>query len=175
MAVGTRQITRWSQLLLFAGGRPDALRSDPLAQLCGTRARFMELAAGRLRPGDDGFADTAFMTGVFSLVHALFGGTIEDIVSTLPIHAEIRRALLERHGELGLLLNAAEAAESGEITAIRAACHALPIFTPNELTMLGLAAAAWYDDRMRGHPHTTRTARGCTTTERSSPSRPEGP
>jgi c-di-GMP-related signal transduction protein len=175
MAVGTRQITRWAQLLLFADGHPDALRSDPLAQLCGTRARSMELAAGRLRPCDDRFADTAFMTGVFSLVHALFGGAIEDIVSTLPIHADIRRALLERNGELGLLLNAAEAAESGELMAIRAACNALPIFTPNDLTMLGLAAAAWYDDRVRGHLHTTRTGRGCTTTERSSQSIPEGP
>ncbi|MBR8067037.1 HDOD domain-containing protein [Burkholderia ambifaria] len=38
MLVGTRQITRWAQLLLFADERADALRSDPLAQLCGTRA-----------------------------------------------------------------------------------------------------------------------------------------
>jgi len=142
MVVGTRQITRWAQLLLFADGRLDALRSDPLAQLCSTRAQFMELAAARLRPYDNRFADTAFMTGVFSLLHVLFGSAIEDIVSTLPIHADIRRALLERHGELGWLLNAAEAAESGELMAIRAACDALPVFTPDDLIMLGLAAAA---------------------------------
>jgi c-di-GMP-related signal transduction protein len=115
------------------------------------------------------------MTGVFSLVHVLFGGAIEDIGSTLPIHADIRRALLERHGELGLLLNATEAAESGELMAIRAACDALPIFIPNELTMLGLAAAAWYVDQVRGHPHAARTGRGRTTAERSSPSKPDGP
>jgi EAL and modified HD-GYP domain-containing signal transduction protein len=154
LVVGTRQITRWAQLLLFADGHLDALRSDPLSQLCSTRARFMELAAGRLRPDDDRFADTAFMTGVFSLVHVLFGGTIENIVSTLPIHADIRRALLERHGELGLLLNAIEAAESGKLMAIRAASDALPVFTPNDLIMLGLAATAWYDDHVRGHLNT---------------------
>jgi EAL and modified HD-GYP domain-containing signal transduction protein len=154
MLVGLRQITRWTQLLLFADGHLDALRSDPLVQLCGTRARFMELAASRMRPGDDRFADTAFMTGVFSLVHVLFGGAIEDIVPTLPIHADIRRALLERQGGLGLLLNAIEAAESGEVTAIRVACDALPVFTLIDLTMLGLAAAAWYDDQVRGHLHT---------------------
>ena len=118
----------------------DALRFDPLAQLCGTRARFMELAAGWLRPNDDRFAATAFMTGVFSLVHVLFGSALEDIVSTLPIHADIRRALLERQGDLALLLNAAEAAESGEPMTIRAACDALPVFTPNDLITLGLAA-----------------------------------
>jgi EAL and modified HD-GYP domain-containing signal transduction protein len=152
MVVGTRQITRWAQLLMFADGHLHALRSDPLAQLCGTRARFMELAAGRMQPRDERFTDTAFITGVFSLGHVLFGGAIEDIVSKLPIHADIRRALLGRHGELGLLLNATEAVESGELVAIRAACDALPIFTPNDLATLGLAAAAWYDDHVRGHP-----------------------
>ncbi len=142
MVVGTRQITRCAQLLLYTDGHLDTLHSDPLTQLCGTRARFMELAAGRLRPDDARFADTAFMTGVLSLVHVLFGSTIEDVVSTLPIHADIRRALLDRHGDLGLLLNAAEAAESGELLAIRAACEALTVLTPDDLTMLGLAAAA---------------------------------
>jgi c-di-GMP-related signal transduction protein len=150
MIVGSRQITRWAQLLLLADGHLHALRSDPLAHLCGTRARFMELAAGRMQPGDERFSDTAFITGVFSLVHVLFGGAIEDIVSKLPIHADIRRALLERHGELGRLLNAAEATESGELMAIHAACDELPIFIPNDLTALGLAAAAWYDDHVRG-------------------------
>ena len=150
MVVGTRQITRWTQLLLFADGHLDALRSDPLAQLCGARARFMELAAGRLRPDDARFADTAFITGVFSLAHVLFGGAIEDMVSALPVHADIRQALLERHGELGLLLNAAEAAESAEPVAIRAACKTLPGFTPNDLIQLGLAATAWYDDHVAG-------------------------
>ena len=141
MVVGTRQITRWAQLLLFADGNLDALRSNPLSQLCGARARFMELAARRLRPDDVRFADTAFMTGVFSLIHVLFGSAIENIVSTLPIHADMRRALLERQGDLGLLLNAAEAAESGDLTAIGMACDALPIFTPNDLITFGLAAA----------------------------------
>ncbi|WP_408519051.1 EAL and HDOD domain-containing protein [Paraburkholderia madseniana] len=151
MIVGTRQITRWAQLLLFADGHLHALRSDPLAQLSGTRARFMELAAGRMRPRDERFADTAFITGVFSLVHVLSGRAIEDIVPRLPIHNDIQQALLERRGELGLLLNATEAAESGELMAIRAACDALPIFSPSDLTTLGLAAASWYDDHVRGH------------------------
>ena len=44
-AIGTRQITRWTQLLLYADGRDLPWRSDPLVQLVGTRARFMELAA----------------------------------------------------------------------------------------------------------------------------------
>jgi c-di-GMP-related signal transduction protein len=143
MMVGMRQIMHWVQLLLFADGQVEALRTDPLVQLCGTRTRFMELAAGRTRPGDRRFADAASITGVFSLVHVLFGVEIADIVATLPIHDDIRQALLERQGELGLLLNAAEAVESGQQMPIRAACEALPVFSPNDLAMLGLEAAAW--------------------------------
>lgn len=146
MVVGTRQIMRWAQLLLFANESLPTLRCDPLAQLCGTRARFMELVAGRLRPDDERFADTAFITGVFSLLHVLFGGALQDVMQKLPIHADIRRALLERRGVLGLLLNSTEAAESGELSAIRVACDALPIVTPCDLTTLGLAATAWYND-----------------------------
>jgi EAL and modified HD-GYP domain-containing signal transduction protein len=118
----------------------------------------MELAAARMRPGDERFANTAFITGVFSLVHLLSGRAIEDIVPRLPIHLDIRQALLDRHGALGLLLNTAEAAESGELAAIRAACDSLPIFTPNDLTMIGLAAGAWYDNQVR-QPHAQRPHR----------------
>jgi EAL and modified HD-GYP domain-containing signal transduction protein len=176
MVVGTRQIARWAQLLLSADGRLDALRSDPLAQLLGTRARFMELAARRLRPDDDRFADTAFMTGVFSLVHVLFGVAIEDIVATLPIHVDIRRALLERHGELGALLNAAEAAESGKPGTLHTICEALPVFNPNDLTMLELAAATWYDNQVRGLGiPPALTGRGRSTAGRSRRSSADGP
>jgi hypothetical protein len=74
----------------------------------------------------------------------------------LPIRIDIRQALREQRGELGLLLNASEAAESGKLVAIRTACDALLTFTPDDLTTLGLAAAAWYDDHVRGHPDNRR-------------------
>lgn len=74
-----------------ACGHLHALRSDSLARLCGTRAQFMELASSRPRPVDARFADIAFITGVFLLVQVLFGGSIEDILSKLPVHGDIRR------------------------------------------------------------------------------------
>src|SRR3984957_14984760 len=75
IAAGTRQIARWAQLLLYADGGDLPWRSDPLVQLAGTRSRFMELAARWLRPSDEDFADAAFMTGIFSLVHVVLGST----------------------------------------------------------------------------------------------------
>ena len=89
-AIGTRQITRWTQLLLYADGRGLPWRSDPLVQLVGTRARFMELAARVLRPSDEAFADAAFMTGIFSLVHVVVDMPPAEILAQLNLSEEIR-------------------------------------------------------------------------------------
>jgi hypothetical protein len=58
---------------------------------------------------------------------------------------------------LGLLLNATEAAESGELMTIRAACDALPAFTPDDLITRGLAATTWYGDQILGRLNTAIT------------------
>ncbi len=103
-AIGTRQITRWTQLLLYADGRGLPWRSDPLVQLVGTRARFMELAARVLRPSDEAFADAAFMTGIFSLVHVVVDMPPAEILAQLNLSEEIRAAIGSGRGALGALL-----------------------------------------------------------------------
>jgi c-di-GMP-related signal transduction protein len=150
IAIGTRQIARWAQLLFFADGRNLSLQSDPLVQLAGARARFMELAALSLRPGDDKLADAGFITGIFSLVHIVFGATVEEIVEMLRLSPAIRAAILEHTGELGLLLALAKAAEIGDEATLLAACEALKIKFPEVIEFdlhhvgeLNLAAAAW--------------------------------
>ncbi|TAL55957.1 EAL domain-containing protein [Pandoraea sp.] len=145
LVIGTRQVARWAQMLLFVDGNQLNLRADPLAELCGTRARFMELTANRIRPNDGRFSDTAFITGVLSLIYVLYGEATSDVVQRLPIDANIRRAVLNREGELGLLLNAAEATESGDYDAMSAACEPLPALKADDLAAIGLAAGAWYN------------------------------
>ncbi|HEX7933398.1 MAG TPA: EAL domain-containing protein, partial [Paraburkholderia sp.] len=101
IATGTRQIARWAQLLLYADGGDLPWRADPLVQLAGTRSRFMELAAGWMRPADDEFADAAFMTGIFSLVHVLIGSTPKAVLERLGLAPQIRDAIVSRRGPLG--------------------------------------------------------------------------
>jgi EAL and modified HD-GYP domain-containing signal transduction protein len=147
IATGTRQIARWAQLLLYAEGRDLPWRSDPLVQLAGTRSRFMELAASWLRPSEESFADAAFMTGIFSLVHVVVGSTPEATLDRLGLSPPIRDAIVNRTGPLGALLRLTEAAERGEDAAAVARNEALPefaAFTPEVLAELGLAAAAWF-------------------------------
>ncbi|GAB2878243.1 hypothetical protein GCM10027093_11930 [Paraburkholderia jirisanensis] len=147
IATGTRQIARWAQLLLYAGGGELAWRSDPLVQLAGTRSRFMELAARLLRPGDEDFADAAFMTGIFSLVHVVVDATPAKALDKLGLSPLIRNAIVTREGEMGVLLRIAEAAGQGaDASAIVAAEPRDPfaVLTPSVLAELNLSAAAWF-------------------------------
>ncbi|WP_144142986.1 EAL and HDOD domain-containing protein [Paraburkholderia sp. BCC1884] len=148
IATGTRQIARWAQLLLYADSGDLPWRADPLVELAGTRSRFMELAANWLRPSDDDFADAAFMTGIFSLVHVVLGSTPAAVLDKLGLAPQIRDAIVARSGELGILLRLAEAAGEGVDAAAIAAGPDAPAgfnaFTPDVLAELNLSAAAWF-------------------------------
>jgi c-di-GMP-related signal transduction protein len=148
IAAGTRQIARWAQLLLYADSGDLPWRADPLVHLAGTRSRFMELAASRLRPADDEFADAAFMTGIFSLVHVVVGSTPAAVLEKLGLAPRIREAIVSRSGTLGALLRVAEAAgEGADAASIAAGPDAPPGFaalTPDVLAELNLCAALWF-------------------------------
>jgi c-di-GMP-related signal transduction protein len=146
-ATGTRQISRWTQLLLYADGRNLPWRSDPLVQLVGTRARFMELAARAMRPSDDVFADAAFMTGIFSLVHVVVDMPPVEILELLQLSGEIRAAIVDGQGPLGMLLRISQAAERGdapEVDLSIGAAEESEVLTPALLAALQVDAATWF-------------------------------
>ncbi len=58
------------------------------------------------------------MVGMFSLLHVLLGMPLERIVQPLHLAEDIDAALLERRGDLGMLLSTAEAAEDGDAAAL---------------------------------------------------------
>nr|WKF59276.1 Cyclic di-GMP phosphodiesterase CdgJ [Paraburkholderia busanensis] len=142
-ATGTDRIARWTQLLLYADGRKVALEDDPLLQLAATRARFMELAIERLPEAGRDEADAAFLTGVFSFVDAVFGGSLESTLNVLTLSRPIQSAILQREGVLGLLLSAVEALERGAWDEIAMLCERLKPLTVEEVARMGLAAGAW--------------------------------
>ncbi|MFM0336065.1 EAL and HDOD domain-containing protein [Paraburkholderia fungorum] len=142
-ATGTNRIARWTQLLLYADGRKVALEDDPLLQLAATRARFMELAIERLPEAGRDEADAAFLTGVFSFVDAVFGGSLERTLNVLTLSRPIQAAILHREGMLGLLLATVEALECGAWDEIETLCARLQPLTVEDIAQLGLAAGAW--------------------------------
>ncbi|MGF6539180.1 EAL and HDOD domain-containing protein [Paraburkholderia youngii] len=142
-ATGTDRIARWTQLLLYADGRKVALEDDPLLQLAATRARFMELAIERMPEAGRDEADAAFLTGVFSFVDAVFGGSLEKTLNILTLSRPIQAAILHREGRLGLLLSAVEALEGGAWERVATLSERLAPLTLEDVAQMGLAAGAW--------------------------------
>ena len=109
--LGRRQIQRWLQLLLYADPNAREQASNPLLILAATRGRYMELLTGHMYPRDRNRADLAFMTGIMSLMPAVFGPPMEEILDQIVVAPEVKAALLAREGETGALLDLAEASE----------------------------------------------------------------
>ncbi len=69
----------------------------------------MELIAQEKK--DIHFENHAFVTGILSLIDALFGISINDALSQIKLNLSVTNALLKREGELGELLQLIELAE----------------------------------------------------------------
>lgn len=119
--LGRRQLQRWLQLLIYANQLSHTSEPNPLMKLAAARGRQMELLAGAIKPviepaiDTPDFSDTAFMTGIFSLLDVLLNIPMSEILDALPLQASIRAALDSRQGVQGHLLSAIIAGESGHL------------------------------------------------------------
>ncbi len=150
--LGRKPLRRWLQVLLFTlSSAPAAEFPSPLLILAATRGKLMELIANALKPGDREFHDQAFMTGILSLVHALLGPPMHEIIGPMPIAAEVKYALLERLGNLGHMLLVVEALEESDLAEIEAALAKVPGLDHGQLIGLQVEAMAWANSI--GEPH----------------------
>ena len=78
----------------------------------------MELLTGKVTR-DVSTADTAFITGVLSLLDTLFQTPLEDILKELNLSEEINNALLHRDGLLGTLVSVIENLEQEKYDELR--------------------------------------------------------
>jgi len=114
IVVGRRQLQRWLQIMLYAEPGNHGHTQTSLLMLASTRARLLELLAGRLRPGQRHVADMAFTVGIMSLMDTLFCVPMADLVEQIPVSDEVAQALLRRTGFFGELLRLAESFERME-------------------------------------------------------------
>lgn len=140
--LGRRQLQRWLQLLIFSSGKQTG-SSNPLLMLAATRGRLMELLAADLRPGDGAFSDQAFMAGIMSLMPALVGLPIAEIVAPLGLATAVREAVCDGSGTLGDMLHLAESSESGDIEQLSSNLARLPGLTPKLLNRAQTGALQW--------------------------------
>jgi EAL and modified HD-GYP domain-containing signal transduction protein len=113
VVLGMQQLKRWVQLALFASQSVGGA-GNPLLETAATRGRLMEILSSRQAveiPGRD-YSDSAFMTGVLSLIDVLLELPMEEILDQLNLNEEVRRALISREGHLGGLLLLTEKLEN---------------------------------------------------------------
>lgn len=146
--VGTEWLRRWVLLALYTDGDSRSVASNALVQLVGTRARFMELAARRIKPHDEAFADNAFMAGMTSLLPDVLQRNPADLFDELQLAESVREAIQTRAGALGQLLACAEAVENPASAAcVEAICNTIPPLSTAAVSLLCAAAANWMGNR----------------------------
>ncbi|RJG15424.1 EAL and HDOD domain-containing protein [Massilia cavernae] len=148
--LGRRQLQRWLQIMLYAEPAMRRQGMPPLLALATTRGRLLELLAQRLRPGQRNVPEIAFTVGIMSLMDALFGMPMEEIVQQIPVSDEVAGALLKRTGFFGELLSLAENIELMDEAEARLApaLHELAM-SADELAELEVAAFEWSDTIVR--------------------------
>ena len=115
--IGANAIRRWGLLLALSG-----LRDAPnhLLNAAMIRARMSEIVA----PAMSAAPDRAFTAGLFSLLDAMTGRQMDELVAELPFDDRLSDALVRRQGPEGEVLSATLAYERGDFDA--AAAHARP-------------------------------------------------
>ena len=95
---------------------PDGLPvdEDPLALLAERRAVFMAKAASGFSGTHRSLEDSAFLTGMLSLLPLACGMDEKTFFDEIAVSDEIKMAILTRKGVLGQLLYASEYIERGE-------------------------------------------------------------
>ena len=143
-ALGRQQLQRWLQVLLFAlSSAPAAEFPSPLLILAATRGKLMELIAQATRPTDRDFHDKAFMTGILSLVNALLGMPMAEILGAMPVDEDVRNGLVQRTGRLGAMLLVVEALEETDLLGIEKALEAVPGLQHSQVIGMQVEAMRW--------------------------------
>ncbi len=109
--LGYDSLLKWVIMLLFTASQ-NSDRVNPVVEKAILRGRVMEGLARET--SEKGAADSAFITGMLSLFTVLFDIDLFHLAAEMKLGEEIRDALLNRQGFLGVLLDLAEKADRQE-------------------------------------------------------------
>jgi c-di-GMP-related signal transduction protein len=141
--LGRRQLQRWLQLLIYTNPKGAAQGFNPLLQLAATRGRLMELLSDRLQAKNREFAEHAFMVGIMSLMPALLGIALPDILAQLPVAQRVKQALIDHEGQAGQLLLLVEATEHTDFEAVEKMLQSLSGINADVLNTCLTQALSW--------------------------------
>jgi len=106
--LGYDTLYKWLLTIILAGKSKNNPKQNPLLELAIIKSKTMEDIFKYIRAGDD-MSDKAFLTGIFSLIPAVFQKPIDEILKNLSVDKVIYEALVDRTGDLGCALNLMDA------------------------------------------------------------------
>jgi EAL and modified HD-GYP domain-containing signal transduction protein len=136
--LGPRQFKQWASLLLMASMGSD--KPDELVVQALTRGRFCESLAPML--GMKPRSQELFLLGMFSVIDAILGRPLEEILKNLPLSDEIKDALSGKPNRLRAVFDYALAYEKGDWDDLSAKADALGL-DESGIPAVYLAAMHW--------------------------------
>ncbi|MGC8504522.1 MAG: EAL and HDOD domain-containing protein [Acidithiobacillus sp.] len=139
--LGRQPLQRWLTLLLFAG---QGGRGSPLLTMAATRGRLAEQLRQKAPAlsADNAQMHQSFLVGMLSLLDAMLGVPMADILGDLHLPPEVDAAILRHEGENGILLRLIEAIEQGDAPGTLALAGSLGLDMA-DINQCYLHAMAW--------------------------------
>ncbi len=143
VVLGEEEIKKWTCLLLMgliAEDKPPELMVTSMM-----RARLCELLAGQI--GMSHKSQDLFLLGLFSMMDAIVGRPLEEIIGELPLSKEIKDTLSGKDSPLGGPLSLAIAYEAGDWQTFSEV--SMEINCPGEdVSEQYMATISWVDERL---------------------------
>lgn len=109
---GRNELSKWLALLLVSSMAASGGTNRELVQLAVQRGRMCELLGGSI--GRDRDSGALFLVGLFSLLDAISGMPMPELIQAVELAPALRDALVARTGPYASALNLTEAYEQGE-------------------------------------------------------------
>lgn len=150
LVLGERIVKKWASMIALTELGQD--RPAELVATCLLRARFCELLGEAI--GLTGSYHNLFLVGMLSLVDALIGRPLTEVLDELAVSHDIRDALIETDSPMGAIRALVAAHERGDWERVEGLSQKLPV-SDIRIAELYRDAVAWVDHVFRRPPSST--------------------
>ncbi|MFA6196044.1 MAG: EAL domain-containing protein [Sulfurimonas sp.] len=117
--VGRKPLAQWLMLMIYSKSTSSSVEASPLMLMVKNRTELMENLLKAIKPDVKSNAlGEAYFVGVLSLIDAIFGVKLEEILETMNVSDLVRSALLHDEGTLGKIYAVVRDIEAFNVNAI---------------------------------------------------------
>ena len=142
---GRTELSKWLALLLVSSMAARGATNRELLHLAVQRARMCELLASSI--GRDRDTSALFLVGLFSLLDAISGMPMTELLASIELAPALRDALVARTGPYAAQLTLTEAYERGAWSVVRQHASTSGLDT-SHVGALYVQSLAWTRDRL---------------------------